>query len=51
MLSTSGGAREVQGCSSLPYHLGFHGSPPKPPYKFCGGRRRKEKNLRRKKKE
>ena len=33
------------------YHLGFHGSPPSSTYKFCGGRRRKEKVLRRKKNE
>ena len=37
-----GGCRR---CSSLPW------LPWKPPYKFCGGRRRKEKILRRKKKE
>jgi len=26
-----------------PYHLGFHGSPPSPLYKFCGGGKRKER--------
>jgi hypothetical protein len=40
----------VQGVLKPPYHLGFHGSPPSLHYKFCGGRR-KEKILKRKKKE
>jgi len=37
-----GGCR---GCSSPPYHLGFHGSPPKPPLQILWRKKKEGENF------